>query len=131
VRTLTFANANHGWSTHDQKTKAASGIPDAALANLIVDSLEGEIYAGADHPEIVLRSVDEIPAEIANPANMRRHANFHATADLADCPRFGTSLFGANDSVVHDDVCLFTSTKDSATSTKNVGRETRTGNRVA
>src|SRR6266498_3071028 len=87
--------------------KAASDIPDAALSKPDRGSLEREIYAGANHPEVVLRSIDEIPAEIADPANVRGHANFHAAADLADCPRLGTGLFSANDSVVHDNVRLF------------------------
>jgi hypothetical protein len=120
-----FANANR------VQTKAASDIPDAALANLIVESSEGEIYAGADHPEVVLRSIDEIPAEITDPANVRGEANFHAAADLPDCPRLGTGLFSANDSVVHDNVRPFATTKDSAASTKDVRREARAGNRVA
>ena len=93
--------------------------------------LEGEIYAGANHPEVVLRSIDEIPAEITDPANVRGESNFHAAADLPDCPRLGTGLFSANDSVVHDDVRPFAATKNSAGSAKKVRRESRAGNRVA
>src|SRR4029077_8905141 len=111
-----FANANR------VQTKAATDSgrrfskPDRG-------SLEGEIYAGANHPEVVLRSIDEIPAESTDPANVRSEANFHAAADLPDCPRFRTGLFSANDSVVHDNIRLFAATKDPAASTKNVGRE--------
>src|SRR6266481_4507198 len=120
-----FANANR------VQTKAASEIPDAALAKPDRKSLEGEIYACADHPEVVLWSIDEIPAEIADPANVRGEANFHATADLPDCPRLGTGLFSANDPVVHDNIRAFAATKDSPGSAKKVRREARAGNRVA
>ncbi len=120
-----FANTNR------VQTKAASDNSGRRFGKPDRGSLKGEIYAGADHPEVVLRSIDEIPAEIADPANVRGEANFHAAADLTDRPRFGTGLFSANDSVVHDNVRAFAATKDSAASTKNVGREARAGNRVA
>src|SRR6266550_5922034 len=97
----------------------------------ILDLLEREINPSANHAKVIVRSVHKIPAEIADPADVRSHANFHATAYLADCPRLGTSLFRANDSIVYDNVRTFASTKDSAASTKNVGREARAGNRVA
>ena len=48
------------------------------------NGLEREIHAGADHAKIVIRAVNEIPAEITDPANVRCDANFHAAADLAD-----------------------------------------------
>ena len=106
-----------------QKQKRRPKIPDAALQIPILDLLEREINPRANHAKIIGRSVHKVPAEIADPADVRSHANFHATAYLADCPRLGTSLFRANDSVVHDNVRAFASTKDSAASTKNVGRE--------
>ena len=93
--------------------------------------LEGEIYSGADHPEVVLRAIDEIPAEITDPANVRSEANFHAAADLPDCPRLGTGLVSANNSVVHDNLRAFAATKDSAGSAQKLRREARAGNRVA
>ena len=111
--------------------KTASDISDAALANTILGLLEREINPGADHAKVVVRSVHKIPTEIADPANVRGHANFHAAADLADCSRLGTGLFSANDSIVHNNVRPFAPTKDSAASTKNVGREARAPNWVA
>jgi len=36
-----------------------------------VKGLEREIHAGADHTEIILGPVHEIPAEITNPADVR------------------------------------------------------------
>jgi hypothetical protein len=38
--------------------------------------LEGEIHAGSDHAEVVVWTVDKVPAEITDPANVRRKANF-------------------------------------------------------
>ena len=46
--------------------------------------LEGEINAAAHHTEVVVWTVDKVPAEIINPADVRREANFEAAADLAD-----------------------------------------------
>src|SRR5437588_4695308 len=103
--------------------KAASETSDAALINTILGWLEREINSGANHSKVVMRPVHEIPAEIADPANVRGHANFHAAAVLADGPRLGAGLFSANDSVAHNNTRLFTATKDSAASTKNVRRE--------
>src|SRR5437868_14736008 len=103
--------------------KAASETSDAALENTILGSLEREINSGANHSKVVMGPVHEIPAEIADPANVRGHANFHAAADLADGPGLGTGLFSANDSVAHNNVRLFAATEDCAASTKNVGRE--------
>ena len=119
-----FANANR------VQTKAATDSgrrfrkPDRG-------SLEGEIYAGANHAKVVLRPVHKIPAEITDPANVWGHANFHATANLADCLRLGTGLLSTNDSVVQDNVRSFAAAKDSAAPTKDVGREARAANRVA
>jgi hypothetical protein len=53
------------------KKKAASGLPDAALANAFVNALEREIHAGANHAKIVIWTVHEIPAEITDPADVR------------------------------------------------------------
>ena len=46
--------------------------------------LEGEIETAAHHAEVVLRAVYHVPAEIIDPADMRRDADFNATTELAD-----------------------------------------------
>lgn len=51
--------------------KAGSGIPDTAVANTLVNGLEREIHAGADHTKIIIWAVHEIPAEITDPADVR------------------------------------------------------------
>src|SRR5438552_10789594 len=111
-----FANANR------VQTKAAS-YSGRRFSKSDRGSLEREIYAGPDHPEVILRSIDKIPAEITDPANVRGEANFHAAADLPDCPRLGTGLFSADDSVAHDNVRPFSPAKNSAGAAKNVRRE--------
>ena len=125
--------AFHGLKSRERDLykKAASDIPDAALANGILSPLEREVNPGANHAEVVMRPVHKIPAEVTDPANVRSEANFHAATNLADCPRLGAGLFSANDSVVHDNVRFFASTKDSASSAKKVRREARAGNRIA
>jgi len=69
--------------------KAASGVPDAALANALVKDLEREIHARADHPKVVLRAVNKVPAEITDPANVRRNTYFKPAAHLADSLALG------------------------------------------
>ena len=53
------------------KKKAASGVQDAAKADVFVNGLEREIHARADHTKIIVWAVHEIPAEIADPADVR------------------------------------------------------------
>ena len=79
--------------------KAASSVLDAAVANAIANGLEGEIHTCADHAEIVLRPIHEIPAKVADPADMRGEANFHAAADLPDRPRLAICMTGRLDDV--------------------------------
>ena len=59
------------WQIWRVQKKAASGIPDAAIANALVDGLEREIHACADHTKIIVWAVHEIPAEITDPADVR------------------------------------------------------------
>src|SRR4029453_131880 len=143
-----FANANRNWSPLRQlhqpfccfarkstanpvQKKRRPKLRTPLLANAILCPLEREINPSANHAKVVLRSVHKVPTEIADPANVRGEPNFHAAADLADCPGLGTGLFSANDSVIHNNIRLFAATKDSAAPTENVRRETRAGNRVA
>ena len=54
--------------------------------------LEGEIYAGPHHAKVVLRTVNKIPTEIADPADVPRESNFEAAADLANRLGRGTGV---------------------------------------
>ena len=62
--------------------KGASVIPDAAIANALVNGLEREIDAGADHTKIIVWAVHEIPAEITDPTYVRRKTYLKPAADL-------------------------------------------------
>ena len=55
--------------------------------------LECEINSGTRHAEVIFRTVDKVPAEITDPADMRREANFQTAADLANslCLRLRTT----------------------------------------
>src|SRR6266496_2284343 len=87
--------------------------------------LECEIHAGTGHTEVVLRPIHKIPAKIADPADMRRQADFHPAADLPDCSSLAICMTGRlddvetfsrfNKSLVDS---LLAATKDRATSTK-------------
>jgi hypothetical protein len=63
--------AQLAWQIWRVQKQAASGIPAAAIANALVDGLEREIHAGADHAKIIVWAVHEIPAEITDPADVR------------------------------------------------------------
>src|SRR5437588_10277261 len=54
--------------------------------------LEGEIHAGADHAEVVVRTIHKIPAEVTDPADMRGDTHFQAAADLAHCARLAVCM---------------------------------------
>src|SRR6266700_7346899 len=62
------------------------------LANEIVYPLKGEIHAGARHPKVVAWTVNEVPAEITAPADMRGEADFDSAADLANCLCLGAGM---------------------------------------
>jgi hypothetical protein len=63
--------AQLAWQIWRVQKKAASGIPDAAIANALVNGLKREIHARADHTKIIIWAVHEIPAEITDPADVR------------------------------------------------------------
>ena len=62
---VSFANLSRA------QKKAVSGIPDAAVTNLLVNGLEREIHACANHTKIIVGAVHKIPAEITDPADVR------------------------------------------------------------
>ena len=59
--------------------------------------LEGEIETAAHHAKVVLRTIDHVPAEISDPADMRSEAEFDATAELANRPRLRILRGGDSD----------------------------------
>ena len=50
--------------------KKAASDSNAAMTNVVVNSLEREIHASANHAKVIVGAIDEIPAEITDPANM-------------------------------------------------------------
>ena len=99
--------------------------------------LEGEIHPGARHAEVVLRTVNKVPAEITYPADVRREPDFDAAADLANSLRLTPRV-----TLCLDDIEAFplfknsyvvwplATAKDGPAAPKNVGRKPRTGDRV-
>src|SRR6266536_75644 len=107
-------------------------------AKLSVDVLEGKIHAGADHAEVVLGSVDNVPAEITDPANVRGEPNFYSTANLTDCPRLAACMTNRLHNVEafsRFSKCLIdwplAATKDPAGAAKNIRRKARARNWIA
>src|SRR6266566_2392158 len=131
-----FANAKHGSKSpsytafieNDSEVKKGGvrniRTPPLQMRSLI---LEREINAAAHHAEVIVRTVDKVPAEIVDPADVWREANFQATADLTDCLCLRTCM-----TLCLDDVEAFprfsnkhivrslASAKDRAASAKNV-----------
>ena len=67
------------------KKKAAFGTSERRPWQMRLSILEGEINAAAHHAEVIVRTVDKVPAEIIDPADVRSETDFEATANLADC----------------------------------------------
>ena len=108
------------------------------MADEILYSLEGEIHAGARHAEVVICTINEVPAEITDPADMRGEADFDSAADLANCLCLGAGT-ACNDNVVllaflyvggqHKE-CPLAAAKDRTAATEDVWRKTGAGDRV-
>src|SRR4029077_3244900 len=112
-------------------------FPDAAIANALVKRLEREIHSGADHPKIIFWAIHEIPAEITDPADVRSYADFHSTANLADCPRLTICMTSCRNDIKTFSWLdksllnfLLATAKDPASPAKNVGRKARARDRV-
>ncbi len=87
-----LAHGSNGNEATPHKKKAAFGCPNAALRNCGWSILEGEIHPGPHHAKVVLRTVNKVPTEITDPADVRRKANFEAATDLADCLRLAVGV---------------------------------------
>src|SRR5207244_11787995 len=106
-----------------------------AKASALSKSLKCQIYTCASHSEIVFRSIDEIPAEITYPADMRGETDFHAAPDLADSLRLAICMTNCLENVetlaplVNKPFANkpidrpLAATKDSAGASKKVGRK--------
>src|SRR5206468_10439800 len=100
--------------------------------------LKSEIYTGADHTEIVFRTIHEIPAEITDPPDMWRKTYFKSTPDLTErlglgsCEAFGLddvkAFSGSNDAYIFRSLAT---TKNGPTAPENIWRKTGTRNWVA
>lgn len=92
--------------------------------------LEREVHACADHPEVVIGTVYEVPTEITDPTDMRRKADFYAAADLAEslrlCSRETLCLDNVEAFPGFSNANIFralTTTEDRPAASKNVRRK--------
>ena len=65
------------------KTKAASRTGMPLENERWLGDLEREVQTAANHSEVVMRAVDNVPAEIAHDSNMTGESVFDAAAELA------------------------------------------------
>src|SRR4029453_7611613 len=99
--------------------------------------LEGEINSRARHTKVVMRTIDHVPAEIRDPADMRSEAEFDATAELANRPCLtflgaGFCIEHVTGEITNDRKASHApaTTKDGAATTENVRGPTAARNRV-
>jgi hypothetical protein len=80
-------------------TVSTAPYPDADVEKRL-SILEGEIETATHHAEVVRWTVHYVPAEIINPAEMRRDSDFNAATELANplCLGIGTAC---DDLIVH------------------------------
>src|SRR5436189_1522390 len=143
VRMGTFANTNrndqrtvlaHGSNGNEATPHKKSGVrtSERRPSQLRWSILEGEIHPGPHHSEVVLRTVNKVPTEITDPADVRRKANFEAATDLANCLGLGVGV------KIRENVRVFTvrkripftTAKDRTASAKNVRRKARAVERI-
>ncbi|MDB6146746.1 MAG: hypothetical protein JWO45_410 [Spartobacteria bacterium] len=62
---------------------AASGYPNAAAEIAIACFLEREGQTAANHAEVVLRAIDNVPTEIIGPTDVPGDAELDSAANLA------------------------------------------------
>jgi hypothetical protein len=75
-----------GISTSETAETAAIFSPEVCTPR----SLEGEIDATADHREVILRPVDDAPAQVIGPSGVAGEAKFKTESEMAD--RFRLSV---------------------------------------
>src|SRR6266571_1244586 len=100
--------------------------------------LEREINTGADHTEVVVRSIHHIPTEITNPPDVQSKTDFDAATKLANSLRLGTSLTSTNvkcgnraeesGNLLYNEMCPFSATKNPATACEDVRCKTSARN---
>src|SRR4029077_6259243 len=104
----------------------------AAVRKFETARLKRERNAAADHPEVVLRPVNHIPAEIVHPADRRSETHFKAAAKLPT--GFGCGIvvpFGDKVAVaVEQQYRTAATTEDPTTAYESVRCESRAWNRI-
>ena len=65
-----------------------------AAARQAGQALESEVYAGADHAEIILRSIHDIPTEVCRNSDVVCDAKFETTAELTNHLRIVPTAIG-------------------------------------
>jgi hypothetical protein len=121
----------------NEKERPAYAVSPERFERSVI--LERECQTGSDHSEVIVRSVDHIPAEIVRPANVRGNAEFQPATELAD--RLGRGAMvdgmikryrdftGATKSVQDNFVALAT-TPDHTTARPNIRRKARARDRI-
>src|SRR4029077_15687662 len=104
----------------------------AAVRKFETARLKRERNAAADHPEVVLRPVDHIPAEVIHPADRRSETHFNAATKLPNGFTFGIVVpFGDEVAVAVEQQNRTASTTENRPPPCKSGRcESRAWNRI-
>src|SRR5207244_9383229 len=78
-----------------------------------------------------MRTVDDVPTEIVQPADVARKSHFEPTAKLTDPFGLPVACAGCYGTPIDHDNVAFAAVKDRSSASPNVGGETRTMKRVA
>src|SRR6266513_5345361 len=101
--------------------------------------LEREIHTGPHHPKIILWTVNKVPTEVTDPADVRSQTDFEPAANLTNsfCLALGVKIFEVLCFARYINISLnvakripFTAAKDRAAATENVGRKARAVERI-
>src|SRR5713101_5084 len=115
-----------------KKQTAASSPSGRRRRKCDCRSLEREINPAAHHSEVIVPTVDKVPAEIIYPADVGSETDFEAAADLADsfCLSAGVYITENVRAITVEKCIPFAAAKDRAATTENVGRKARAVERI-
>jgi hypothetical protein len=93
--------------------------------------LEREVNPTPDHAEVVVSTVNHIPAEVINPADVPGDANFHTAAEVAHNLGLAVAMLGYESATgSRNNTVALTATEDSAETAESIRSETGASDRI-
>ena len=106
-------------------------MPNSAVAKSLL-RLEREVYATSGHAEVIMRAIDDVPAEVINPADVPGESDLESSANLAHHPTFpiAVSRDECGSPTGGNNLVFLAAAEDSTEAAEHVGREARTADRI-